>query len=126
VAFEVLPEPGAVVLAPHALASSRTPSAAIVYLVFRDAAVFNNTVFNSKVSPGRLRAHRNSAVVVIFTAYCHADDDEHVSSSHRIHPVTACDHRPIVDRSPQRAESVLELPTQHRALKIAQHLAVRG
>jgi hypothetical protein len=55
-ALDVLSDPGAVVLAPHALASSRTPSAAIVYLALRDAAVFNSTVFNSKVSPGRLRA----------------------------------------------------------------------
>ena len=73
-ALDVLSDPGAVVLAPHAVASSRTPSAAIVYLVFRDAAVFDSTVFNSKVSPERLRAHRNAAVVVIFTAYCHADE----------------------------------------------------
>jgi hypothetical protein len=48
-AFEVLSEPGAVVLAPHALASSNTPTTAIVYLVVRD-----DTVCNSKVSPGRV------------------------------------------------------------------------
>src|SRR6478752_4010042 len=47
--FEVLSEPGAVVLAPHALASSRTERAAIVQVDLRD-----DTVCNSKVSPGRV------------------------------------------------------------------------
>jgi hypothetical protein len=57
-ALDVLSEPGAVVLPPHAPTRSRTPRAAIVYLALRDDTGFNSTVFNSKVSPERLVAHR--------------------------------------------------------------------
>ena len=50
--------------------------------------------------------------MVIFTAYCHADDDDCVSSSHRIHPVTARDRRPIGSFLARWAESCADCYAQ--------------
>src|SRR5664279_5630102 len=77
-ACDVLSEPGAVVLPPHALASSRTPRAAIVYRARRADEV----VVNSKVSPGGLVAGGHAGLGDC-TEYCHANDDGHVSQAHR-------------------------------------------